>query len=448
MSTNTSTYSEQANMQSFAKAYRSNYNSKAGRWAIGVLVALIAAMFLPWTQNIRAKGSVTTLYQEQRPQNINSPIPGKIAKWFVKEGDKVKKGDTILEITEIKEDYLDPQLVQRTREQLTAKKGGIDFYRNKISTADAQINALRNALQFKQAQLKNKLQQLQSKLAAERADSKAADNDLHFAEDQFKRQQKMFDEGLVSQTALQQRNQAFLNALAKKTTADNKILQTQQEIANIGIEQSTVEQEYTEKISKTEGDKFSSLTAIASSEAEVAKLENQVSNYVIRNDMYIILAPQDGQIVQANKAGIGEIVKEGERITVIVPTDAHYAVEMFVRPVDLPLVNNGQKVRFTFDGFPAIVFSGWPNNSFGTFGGIIVAHENSISDNGLFRVLVTEDTTDKPWPKELKIGSGAQGIALLKDVPLGYELWRNINGFPPDFYVEDSKTKKQSAKDK
>jgi hypothetical protein len=118
----------------------------------------------------------------------------------------------------------------------------------------------------------------------------------------------------------------------------------------------------------------------------------------------------------------------------IVPMQSNYAVEMFVRPVDLPLVSIGQPVRFLFDGFPAIVFSGWPNSSYGTFGGRIVAYESSISPNGLFRVLVTEDPNDRKWPEQLKMGSGAQGIALLKDVPVWYELWRNINGFPPDYY--------------
>jgi hypothetical protein len=103
--------------------------------------------------------------------------------------------------------------------------------------------------------------------------------------------------------------------------------------------------------------------------------------------------------------------------------------------VDLPLISVGQKVRFMFDGFPAIIFSGWPENSYGTFGGKVVAYEHTISTNGLFRVLVAEDTTDRPWPQQLKLGTGAQAIALLKDVPVWYELWRNINGFPPDYYM-------------
>jgi hypothetical protein len=219
---------------------------------------------------------------------------------------------------------------------------------------------------------------------------------------------------------------------------ENKLAQTQQEVTNVKIEKNSVEQEYTEKISKAEGDRFQSLSQIATGEGDVAKLENAVANYTIRNGMYLILAPQDGQIIQAKKSGIGEILKDGERISVIVPSHVEYAVELFVRPVDLPLVNIGQKIRFMFDGFPAIVFSGWPDNSYGTFGGKIVAIESSINPNGLFRVLVSEDPEDKKWSDKLRIGSGAQGIALLKDVPIWYELWRNINGFPPDFYKKTS----------
>jgi hypothetical protein len=122
-------------------------------------------------------------------------------------------------------------------------------------------------------------------------------------------------------------------------------------------------------------------------------------------------------------------------IAEIVPDKIQYAVEMFVRPLDLPLMAKGQNVRFLFDGFPAIVFSGWPKASSGTFGGVTVAVESNLNVNGKYRVLVKEDIKDKPWPKELKIGVGAQAITLLMDVPVWYELWRNINGFPPDYYT-------------
>jgi len=435
-------------LKSLDQIYVAGEHRIARSWFIGFVIFLVAVLFLPWTQNIKAKGNITTLYQEQRPQDIHSPIPGRILRWSVKEGDFIKKGDTILQISEIKEDYLDPNLIDRTRQQLDAKKGTIDYYKQKAGTSAFQIETLNNAKQLKIKQLENKLKQLDNKLTGEKAELIAVTNEFELAKNQYERQQKMFEEGLVSQTQLQQRNLTFQNALAKRVMVDNKIAQTQQEVINTRIEQNSVEQEYAEKISKAAGDRFQSMSNIASGEGDVAKLENQVSNYSIRNKMYVILAPQDGQVVQAKKAGIGEILKDGERIAIIVPTRVHYAVEMFVRPVDLPLISVGQKVRFMFDGFPAIVFSGWPENSYGTFGGQILSFENTISPNGMFRVLVQEDTNEKKWPTQLKLGTGAQGIALLKDVPVWYELWRNINGFPPDYYNLKEEQMKNSDKTK
>jgi multidrug resistance efflux pump len=430
-------------LKALDKIYRIDKESKIKYWFFGFILLLIIGLLLPWTQNIKSKGTITSLYQEQRPQEINSPIPGKIVKWWIKEGDFVKKGDTILQLSEIKGDYLDPLLVNRTQRQVDAKKGSISYYKEKIVAANAQIEALKIGKRLKTEQIANKLGQLHNKLLAEKAEFEAIKNEFELVKDQYERQEKMFKEGLVSQTQLQQRNISFQNILSKKIASENKIAQTNQEILNNKLEKNGIEQEYTEKISKAEGERFQSLSQISMSEGDVAKLENSVANYSIRNGMYIILAPQDGQIVQAKKSGIGEILKDGDHIAIIVPSRVNYAVEMYVRPVDLPLIAIGQKVRFMFDGFPYIVFSGWPKNSYGTFGGKIIAFENSISSNGLFRVLVAEDPTDKKWPDQLKIGSGAQGITLLKDVPIWYELWRNINGFPPDFYSKENDTDKK-----
>ncbi len=424
-------------LQSFDKIYRNGMPSKIKFWFWGMIGLLLLFLFLPWTQNIKSKGQITTLYQEQRPQELNSPIPGKIIKWWVKEGDFVQKGDTLLQLAEVKGEYLDPNLVARTQQQVDAKKGSVSFYKSKIIAANSQIEALSLSKKLKSEQLDNKLSQLKNKLLGDQAEFEAVKNEFELVKDQYERQEKMFKEGLVSQTQLQQRNISFQNSLSKKIMVENKVAQTKQEILNNRIEKNSFEQEYTEKISKAEGERFQSLSQISLSEGEVAKLENSVANYTIRNGMYIILAPQDGQVVQAKKSGIGEMIKDGESIVVIVPKKVNYAVEMYVRPVDLPLIDVGQKVRFIFDGFPSIVFSGWPNNSYGTFGGKIVAFENTISDNGMFRVLVSEDKNDRSWPSQLKIGSGAQGITLLKDVPIWYELWRNINGFPQDYYKKE-----------
>lgn len=432
-------------IRSFANIYRINTRSKVKYWSFGILLLLIIILFLPWTQNISARGDVTTLRQEQRPQQLNTIIPGKVAKWFVKEGDYVKQGDTIMQLSEIKDDYFDPNLLNRTKEQLTAKEMSIENYKGKAGTADVQMEALSQARAFKVSQVENKIRQQRMKVQADSMDMIAATNDYNIATKQFSRQKNMYDSGLVSLTQLEQRNMGFQNATAKKTSAEIKFMNAKQELGILQLELNGAIQDYNEKISKASGDKFQSLSQIATGQADVAKLQNQYMNYDMRSKLYFITAPQSGQVIKAKKAGIGEILKDGEMIVEIVPDHIQYAVEIFVRPVDLPLLDKGQKVRFMFDGFPAIVFSGWPQASYGTFGGIVTAIESSVSDNGKFRLLVAEDPKDRKWPPELKMGTGASGFALLKDVPVWYELWRNINGFPPEYYKtavnKEAKTK-------
>ncbi len=436
----------QLKLSSYDSIYRIRKSSQVNKWVIGILFFLILILFLPWTQNIRSKGTVTTLYQDQRPQELNTIIPGKVKKWHVKEGDYVKVGDTIMQLSEIKDDYLDPQLLERTKEQLNSKQQSVEGYKSKVGTVEQQINALAQGRDLKIADLQNKINQQVFKIRSDSMEWQAAINDYSIKAEQFRRQKIMYDSGLVSLTQLEQRNQALQDALAKRTSADIKYGNSKQEFLRLKIELNGENQQYLEKISKAEGDRFQSISQIATGQGEIAKLNNQYMNYDIRSKLYYIVAPQSGQVVQAKKAGIGEIVKEGELIVRIVPDKIQYAVEMYVRPLDLPLLKAGQSVRFMFDGFPAIVFSGWPEASYGTFGGEVFAVESNVSENGMFKVLVKEDKNDRPWPKELKIGAGASGMALLKDVMIWYELWRNINGFPPDFYTPKKADKKATAR--
>jgi len=160
--------------------------------------------------------------------------------------------------------------------------------------------------------------------------------------------------------------------------------------------------------------------------------------------MYCIKAPQSGYVNRALQSGIGETIKEGTSIVSIMPSDYEIAVETYVEPIDLPLLKKGEKVRVWFDGWPTIVFSGWPNMSYGTFGGKIVAIENFISDNGKYRVLIAPDKGETAWPKQLSIGAGAQTVALLNNVPVWFEIWRVLNGFPPNYYKQkEGKTKEK-----
>jgi len=405
-----------------------------------LLILSFLFLFLPWTQFIHGSGFVTTLSPSQRPQTIHTAIAGRIEKWYVNEGDYVKKGDTILFISEVKDDYFDPNLVQNTQNQVDAKTQSLNSYSGKVGALSKQIQALINERKLKLEQAQNKLLQSEFKIQSDSMDLEAIKTQLSIARTQFNRSNQLNQDGLKPVTDLEEKRLKLQDAEAKIITQQNKLLGSRNENINAKIEINRIEAEYADKISKAESDQFTALSSQFDTEAQVNKLQNQYVNYKMRNDLYYIKAPQDGYVNRALQSGLGETIKEGTPIVSIMPANFDIAVETFVDPIDLPLVHKGEHVRIWFDGWPTIVFSGWPNLSYGTFGGRIVAVENFISPNGKYRVLIAPDPNDEPWPKQLSVGAGAQTLALLNDVRIWYELWRKLNGFPPNYYVPETTT--------
>jgi membrane fusion protein, adhesin transport system len=395
------------------------------------LIVIVIILFLPWTQNISGKGNVTTLKPGQRPQTIQSPIPGRIEQWFVQEGNYVKKGDTLLRISEVKSDYFDDKLVARTGDQIQSKTQSIQAYRDKASVLQSQIIAL-------QEERKLKLQQAELSVKSNQIDLEAVKTNQSIAQTQYERVIALQSEGLKATKDVEENRMKLQAVQAKYISQQNKL-------HNSEIELSRIKAAYADKIAKAQSDFYTAQSSKFSAQAEVSKLENNYSNYTKRNTLQFVTAPQNGYINKAIKGGIGETFKEGESLVNIMPADYEVAVETYVRPIDLPLINIGEKVRVEFDGWPAIIFSGWESVSYGTYGAKVVAIENFISDNGMYRILLSPDTNDQKWPEGIRVGSGAKTIALLNDVPIWYELWRQLNGFPPNFY-KPNETKTAVAK--
>lgn len=412
----------------------------------GLFLVLLLATLLPWTQTVNGRGQVTTLRPEQRPQRINSAIAGSITRWYVREGDLVKKGDTILYLSEVKEKFIDPQLLERTESQIKAKEATVSSYEQKIQALNGQLLALKEAMELKMDQAENKIEQAQLKLISDSMTVQAEILNFNVAKDQLQRQEQLYEQGLKSLTELEARRMKFQEAEAKLVAARNKLLSTRNDLINARLELNAVKNEYLDKIGKAESDKFASISSLFTSEGELVKLQNEYMNLSLRSGFYYVTAPQDGYITKTISTGIGEVVKEGEAVATIVPTEYELAAEVYVRPVDLPLMHVGEKVRLQFDGWPAIVFSGWPTVSYGTYGSRVVAIDNNISPNGKYRMLVAPDPDLPDWPEALRPGSGVYSWALLQDVPVIYELWRQLNGFPPIYYQGNGESKGMDGK--
>jgi multidrug efflux pump subunit AcrA (membrane-fusion protein) len=416
-------------------------------------LAFLIILFLPWRQTISGSGTVTALTPEDRPQNVQNQIAGRIEHWNVREGELVHKGDTLLMLSEIKDEYFDPNLPERLGEQLTAKRGNVAANVAKVAATDQQLAALQTTLTVQLESARNKVEQAENYLSSERADLVAINNAYQTAQTRLARYEDGYKSGLFSLTDIETRRLKLQEDLAKVTSQRNKVASSQQGLANARIELTNLRAKYAQDRAKTLSDRSSAVSSRSSSEGEVASLRNKISNVVVRQSLYVVRAPQTGYIVRALKAGIGETIKEGESIATLQPESPLLAAELYVRAMDVPLIQRGRTVRLQFEGWPAIQFSGWPSAAVGTFGGVVSVIDVVSTGTGKYRLLVRAahpQAQARPWPHQLRIGSGVQGWVILDSVPVWYEIWRQLNGFPPTLKTEPDVTpiKEDKGQDK
>ena len=226
--------------------------------AFGIVV--ICAMFLPWTQNVRAKGAVTTLLPSSRPQSIQSLLGGRIEKWYVQEGQKVKAGDTIIQLSEVKEEYLDPQILARTQGQLDAKSQSVGAYQQKADNLEDQYKALIEAKNIKLQQNKLKINQTQLKLESDTRDLEAARAKASIAKDQLIRMEELFKKGLKTLTDLESKRVSIQEANAKVVYLENLLDSHTNELKNLEANFKGIENEYQDKISKAKSERMTAMS--------------------------------------------------------------------------------------------------------------------------------------------------------------------------------------------
>ncbi|HEY9886385.1 MAG TPA: biotin/lipoyl-binding protein [Vampirovibrionales bacterium] len=376
-------------------------------WGIIIItvLGLISLFVIPWQQTVLGSGKISSLNPENRSQYVEAPINGRIEKLHVTEGDVVKKGDVLVELSDLSKDFLANNLLDLNLSKVAFTKESIKSYENKIAFTNNEIEALQGNIANEIAVLE------QEKLIAE--------TDLETANLNLTRIKTLSEKGLSSERekelVIQKRN----NALAKLERAKAKISQKRikmvQEIAKLN---SNI-QGYQADKAKLSGDLIQS--------------EIKLQTAQKRREMGLVRAPYDGIIVRILKRGTGETFKENDQMIIMTPLTEDRAVELFLSDIDAPLVSVNDRVRLQFAGWPALQFGGFSDTlSFGTFPGRIAVVDNVDSGNGYFRVIVVPDESEGGWPpgEMLRMGTRASGWVILRTVTLGYELWRRFSGLP------------------
>jgi len=439
---------EELSVQTNSKILKAKGPRVLGKVMLILLFLFIVLLLLPWRQTIPGRGTVTALRPEDRPQTVQNQIGGRIEHWAVREGQEVEKGDTILVISETSQSYFDPELPARLNEQLDAKRGSETAASQKMDATNSQIRALSDGLRYQLSAAENKVRQAQNYVRIDSADLLAVQQFYETTKVRLERYEAGYKNGLFSLTDIETRRLKLQEDRAKVISQQNKLSNSAQNLLNSSIELDNIRAKYQESLAKAQSDMSSAVSSRASAQGDIAKLRNDISNINIRRGLYIVRAPQSGYVVKTLKAGIGENIKEGESVATLQPKSPLVAAELYVSAMDVPLILDTSDVRLQFEGWPSVQFSGWPSVAVGTFAGKISAIDRISSTGGKYRLLIRQTspvpTKDEPWPPQLRQGSGVYGRIILRSVPLWYEIWRQLNGFPPSLEKEPTSSKEKS----
>lgn len=416
---------------------------RLGRWVLMLLVAAAAAMLLlPWQQTSRGAGRVIAFKPTERPQTIESPIYGRIVRWEqgIIEGAKVKKGQPILEIRDI-----DPSRGDRLADQVFSVKEKLMFSETKVSTYGRQVVDLGDAREMIMESGRQLVEEARRKLEAERHAVEAAEAAVSQTRSNFERQKLLKEQGLTSGVSFEKERRSYEEATAKLKAAKQYVEAAEKYLA---AKEAELRQKSLE--AQTKVDYGLAMQQEAQGEVALAKKAlSEIEGKQAQFDSRVVTAPRDGIILRLMANENTEMLKEGDPLFTIVPETADRAVELWVDGNDIPLVTPGREVRLQFEGWPAVQFAaGWPSAAFGTFGGRVAAVDAADNGKGKYRVLIQPDPNE-PWPSAefLRQGARTNGWVLLSQVSLGFEIWRQLNGFPPVFDAPDSLSGGKEGKD-
>ncbi|MGD9681253.1 MAG: HlyD family secretion protein [Candidatus Obscuribacterales bacterium] len=404
-----------------------------------VVVTALCLIFVPWQQTVSGRGKVVIFHPMQRPMNLEAAIPGRIKHWFVRDGQWVNAGDPIVELVEVDPKYLAPNQLDQIRSQRDAYLAKIEAARSRARSLREQLEDIRNSRTAAVGSADRKSSQAGDRVEAARQAVTAAKQNLKTSELNFNRVSSLHEKGLRSRRDLELTELDLIKSKTDLERAQASLEVAQKDTQVAVLDLSKTDADTSAQINSIEASISSALETVATSQGELRKLEIEISNLENRIPQRLLKAPIDGRIVRLFKAGAGETVSAGTKMAVIAPNTTDLAAELVLEGNDAPLVSPGRPVRLQFAGWPAVQFTGWPSVAVGTFAGKVAVVDAVDDGTGKFRIIVVPDpdsvekNDDQPWPGPhyLRPGSEAQGWVMLNTVSLGFELWRQFNGFPP-----------------
>lgn len=390
----------------------------------GTLVFLVLLALLPWQQSVSGSGRVIAYVPSERRQRLDAPVNGRVVRWWVHEGSRVKAGDPVVEILDN-----DPQLVERLATERAAVLEKLESYQARVASLSEQIDSARAARRSEIQAAEAKLRAAGQKVRAAEQKLEAAEAAVETAALNLGRVEALAERGLSARRDLELAKLASVKADTEFEGSKAEVAAAlgDMDAARAALEKAGAEGDV--KVQDSEAKLRSAQSDSADARASLARLEVTIA----RQAGQLVRAPRDGVVLSIVAMQGGEQVKQGDTLAYLVADTRDRAVELWVDGNDAAIVSEGRSVRLQFEGWPAVQFAGWPSVAVGTFPGRVAFVDPHDDGKGNFRVVIVPEKSSEPWPEPrfLRQGVRANGWVLLERVRLGFELWRRFNGFPP-----------------
>jgi membrane fusion protein, adhesin transport system len=402
--------------------------------ALGLAAAAMALVFVPWQQNIPGEGRMVALTPVERQQTVDTPIDGRVLRWHVAEGSRVKAGDLLAEISDN-----DPSILGRMRDELRAQEERLVAARQREFSLGDRISGLEGSRRNAISAADSRVDMAGERLRASERALEAAVATVATAKLNLDRQQGLHKKGLTPTRQVELAQLDYDRGVAEVERGKAGVNSARQELEALKADRLRTENDFRASIQDAKASRASALAEVSGVQAGILPVQTRIARQTTQE----VRAPRGGVVLRLLAQPGSEMLKAGDPVMILVPESGNAVVELWVSGNDMPLVSRGNKVRLQFEGWPAIQFVGWPSVAVGTFGGIVTLVDETDNGKGKFRLLVAADPADQPWPTKryLRQGVRANGWVLLNQVKLGFEVWRQLNGFPPVIAAQEPPSK-------
>ncbi len=335
---------------------------RTGWWIVlGAIVPLGAWIcFAPLSMAVVAPAFVKVDLNRRPVQHLEGGIVRAV---LVRDGQRVNVGDPVLMLGDVGVDADRNRLAYRVNveraalarleaEQTLAKKlifpnelriaaQEDERVKQALTKETALFEARSDSLASEVALMKTQRERVEQEISALRAQITQAQSSLALQEKDLEANRGLLKGGFISSARLGQIESLVLDYGAKLEERRSELARAEQRLVESDLKIKSIQNAYAQAASDQ-------LKATASRLGEIEQERRKSDDAAARQ---VVTAPASGEVIDLKFTSPGAVVRPGEPIADIVPSDAKLMIEAHIRPEEVNHVQRDQNARIKFTAF-------------------------------------------------------------------------------------------------